>query len=77
MKITDLKPSDISTKVIYTPKHKTGLKERGVITWFNKNYIFVRFDGEYHGKACLPETISNKASDIEKFEMEMNDDSKS
>lgn len=40
---------DIGRKVIYTDR--TGRKEEGIITSFNKWYIFVRYNGDNHSKA--------------------------
>lgn len=47
----------IGMKVLYVPSHAKGDLthkdvEKGVVTSKNEQYIFVRFGGDTHGKAC-------------------------
>lgn len=38
---------DIGRRVVYTGDHLKGVEE-GVITSFNDNYVFVRYDANHH-----------------------------
>lgn len=49
MDITKLTQDDIGRLVIY--RQGSELEERGVITSFNDNYIFVRYNGDVNSKA--------------------------
>lgn len=43
--------ADIGRKIIYHSRHND-VKEEGVITSFNDNYVFVRFGSDLNSKAC-------------------------
>ena len=50
-----LTKQDVGRRVIYTDDSGT-IKEEGVITSWNRFYIFVRFKG-LEGEACLPHNL--------------------
>jgi hypothetical protein len=51
-----LKPSDIGRQVEYAPYK--GKIQRGVITSYNKTFVFVDYDGTGRGQATPPELLT-------------------
>lgn len=51
LQLTD---DDVGRRVVY---HGSEPNEEGVLSSWNKHYVFVKFDG-IHGQACQPETVS-------------------
>ena len=49
--------ADIGRVVIYHDRMR-GLVERGVITAFNKAYVFVRYSGERNAKATVRQDLA-------------------
>lgn len=44
---------DVGRRVRYYSRNPNVPPEDGVITSMNNKYVFVRFDGDKHSKACL------------------------
>ena len=55
----DIKDAEVGRKVIYTPYRgcDAKLKEEGVITSFNKKYIFVRYGSQTASLATEPSDL--------------------
>jgi len=45
---------DLGRRVVFTPSSP---KERGKITSFNEDFVFVRYDGDTHSKATRYEDL--------------------
>jgi hypothetical protein len=50
--IKEISKADINRSVLYTAPFPGSAQERGVVTSYNSNYVFVRFGNELHSKAC-------------------------
>lgn len=54
MKTTDFK---VGEKVIYRPYPKANAEE-GIVTSINKQYVFVRYRGDFTSKATNPKDLT-------------------
>lgn len=61
--LNKLKESDKGRKVIYSSYKE---KEEGIITSWNKSFIFVCFDNSGRGQACRPTDLIFTFNDNEK-----------
>lgn len=50
-----LSNNDLGRGVVY---HSHGVSESGVLSSWNEQYVFVRFDNDLHGKACRPDDVT-------------------
>ena len=59
MKISEAEKS-IGAKVVYIPFADRGpvFKEEGVITSCNDEFVFVRYEGDFHSKATRPDDLT-------------------